>query len=236
MNKKLKGALQEAFKAPPPIDKEHFLKQLNFPKITYVEFLMNQLHYIRKRVWIASLMIVLLGWGIAHWSPIFLSISGVLPYLAMITVTEIYRSASDRMAELEGSCRFNLQQIVMARMSILGGINLFVILVAVIFINKITAYGILLALLYSLVPYLIVCAICMWLLNRTKGAESLYACAIATGSVSIGNILCESMAKFLYSSTNLHAWLAVLACCIILIGFQIKILIKQTEDQQWNLN
>lgn len=236
MNKKLKRSLQEAFKAPPSVDKEQFLRQLNFPKITYVEFLINQLNYIRKRVWIASLLVVLLGWTIASWSPIFLSISGVLPYLAMITVTEIYRSASDKMAELEGSCRFNLQQIVMARLSILGGINFLVILIAVIFINKVTAYGILQTLLYSLVPYLIVCAICMWLLNRTKGTESLYACAIATGSVSIGNILCETMAKFLYTSTNLHAWLTVLACCIVLVSYQIKILVKQTEDQQWNLN
>jgi len=246
MNKKLKRALQAAFEAPSPTGREHFLKQLRYPKITYQEFLFDQLRYIRKRVWIASALIVLLGFRIAFQSPVYqywlpvemkiLSISAALPFLAMITITEIYRSAASSMAELEGSCRFSLPQIVMARMSILGVVNSFVLILLLIFINRVSAYSLLQTISYSMVPYLAVCAICLWLLNRMHGTDGIYACAAAAGLVSGISIVCESAAKVLYSDTYLNVWLMLFVCCFVLIGFQMRILVKQMEEKRWNLS
>ncbi|MGF7146263.1 putative membrane protein YqjE [Anaerotaenia torta] len=246
MNKKLEKALQTAFEAPPPAHKERFLKQLPFPKITYGEFLFRQLPYIRRRVWAASALIILLGWAIAfrfpmfrHWNPDEIkiwSLSAALPFLAMITVTEVYRSAAYRMAELEGSCRFSLPQIVMARMSILGAANSVVLILLLIFANQISVYGLLQTICYLTVPYLIVCAVCLWTLNRMHGQDGVYACAAATGLVSILSIFSESMTGLLYSDAWLKGWLALSVCCLGVIGSQMRKLVKQMEDRQWNLS
>lgn len=137
MNKKLKRALEAGFDAPKPVDKERFLKTLRYPKISYLDFLFRQLFYIRKRVWVLSAMIVLIGWAAAFLSPLPIHwptesekvwiVSAILPFLALLTATEIYRSSLNRMAELEISCRFSLSQIIVARTTLLGGGN-FIIL------------------------------------------------------------------------------------------------------------
>lgn len=246
MNGKLKKALKTGFEAPSPTGKELFLKQLHYPKITYQEFLFEQLRYIRKRIWIASVLIVLLGWMITLRLPVFQywntdgikiwSISATLPFLAMITITEIYRSAAYSMAELEESCRFSLPQIVMARMSILGVVNSIVLILLLIFINRVSAYSLLQTILYVMVPYLVVCTICLGLLNRTHGSDGIYACAAAAGLVSVSSILCEISARILYSDTYINGWLTLFAGCFVLIGFQMHKLVKQLEEKQWNLN
>ena len=246
MNIKLKKRLQAAFEAPLPTGKDHFLKQLRYPKITYQAFLFDQLHYIRKRVWIVSTLIILLSFCISFLSPGYQyslpvdrklwSICAALPFLAMITITEIYRSAAYRMTELEGSCRFCLTQIVMARMCILGVVNSFVLVLLLILIHRVSAYSLLQVIVYSMVPYLLVCAICLWLLKQIHGADGIYACAAATGLVSGLCTIFENAVKVFYSERYLNAWLMLFVCCLVLIGVQIRKLFKQLEEKQWNLN
>ncbi len=246
MNKQFKKALQSAFEAPIPVNKAQFLKNLHYPQIIYRHFLLSQLRYIRKRVWVFSVLTVLLGWIITFQSPMFLywkadeikiwSISSILPFLSMMTVLEIYRSTAYHMAELEGSCRFSLPQIIMARMGILGVANSVVLISLLVFINQVSAYSLLQTISYIMVPYLIVCAICLWILNRTRGQSGIYGCAAAAGLISGSSILCESMAEVFYSDTCLKGWLILLVCCLVLIGVQMRKLIKQMEEKQWNLS
>jgi uncharacterized membrane protein YvlD (DUF360 family) len=245
MNGKLKKELKAVFEAPSPIGKERFLKQLRYPKITYQEFLFNQLHYIRKRVWLASALIVLLGLLTAFHLPIFdwtkngikiWSISSVLPFLALITITEVYRSSAYNMSELEGSCRFSVPQIVMARMSILGTVNSVVLVLLLILINRVSAYSLPQTILYVTVPYLVVCAACLWLLNRMHGSDGIYACAVAACLVSLSSILCEISTGIFYSATYINGWLTLYVVCFVLIGFQMHKLVKQLEEKQWNLS
>ncbi len=242
MNKKLKKELKKAFEAPLPADRDHFLKQLRYPQITYPEFLINQLCYIRKRIWVVSALVIMIAFRLPvpqYWNPDEMkiwSISAVLPFLAMMTITEIYRSTACHMEELEGSCRFSLPQIVMARMSILGAVNSVVMILVLVFINQVSGYSLLQTISYSMVPYLIVCGICLWILNKMRGSDGIYACAASAGSVSVISILCESTARVLYSDTYLNGWLTLFVGCLVLIGFQIRKLVKQLEDKQWSLS
>ena len=160
----------------------------------------------------------------------------MLPFLAMLTITEVYRSSNYRMSELEGSCRFGLPQIVMARMSILGAANSVVLILLLIFINQVAAYSLLQIIFYAMVPYLVVCTICLCLMNRMRGTESIYACAAAAGLVSVTSILFESSAEVLYSEAYLNGWLTLFVGCLVLVGFQMHKLFRQLEEKQWNLN
>ena len=245
MNKKLINGLQEAFEVPPPVDKERFLKNLPYPKSRYRDFFFSQLGYIRKRVWILSAVFVLAGWAVAFLSPGILNwhieagkvwiVSAVLPFLALLTVTEIYRSAFCRMAELEGSCRFSLQQIIMARISILGGGNISVLALLLFFMNRVSPYGLLRILLYLGLPYLITCGTCLLILNQVHGKESIYVCAAAACIVSMINLVLSNMIPLLYTNTHLVSWLFLSAAAILLIGVQTYKLLKRTEGNTWNL-
>jgi hypothetical protein len=237
VNKAFKKALQAAFEVQPPAEKESFLKQLHYPQITYQKFLWNQILYIRKRIWIISVIIVLLGWSITFRFPEFQvwradamkvwSISALLPFLAMITITEIYRSAAFHMEELEKSCRFDLTQIVMARMSILGVLNAVVVILFLTIVSQVSACSLLQIISYTMVPYLLDCTICLCLLKQMQGMEGIYVCAAVTGFVSVINIICGNTAEVIYSAAYLKGWLLLFTFCIVVVGYQIYSLVKQ---------
>ncbi len=245
MNKRFKAALQASFEAPPPTGKEKFFKTLGYPKTTYGSFFASQLFYIRKRVWLLSFLIVIVSCGIVfqaqtfgNWDPEAWkigSISAMLPFLAMLTVTEIYRSAAYRMAELEMSCRFSLQQILAARLTLLGGGNFAVLMLLMYFSSRIADFKLLQAITYLIVPYFIVCGFCLWLLIHLRGQEGVYGCAAAACLVSVANILLSNGAPLLYSYAHLNGWLVLLALSGIFMGVQIRKLLKQGEELTWNL-
>lgn len=244
MNRKLKNALRSAFEAPEPVDKKRFLESLRYPKTTRRDFFLSQLGYIRKRIWALSVLIVLTGWAAAFLSPLSANwhiegekiwiVSALLPFLALLTATEIYRSAFYRMAELEISCRFSLPQIIIARTAILGGGNFLVLAMLLTFISRVSPYGLLQTATYLLAPYLITCGVCLLILNKIRGGESIYGCAVATCFVSMTNVIFSMTMQVLYSNAFLTCWLLVFAAGALLVGLQIRRLLKQTEDRTWN--
>lgn len=245
MNKRLKKALKASFEAPPPMGKEQFIKALRFPKTTYRDFFASQFFFIRKRVWLVSFFIVAISWIIIfraqaaiHWEVEgwkIWSISAAVPFMAMMSVTEIYRSAACHLAELEISCRFNLPQIIVARLIILGGGNFAVLILLLSFLNGTSTYNILQMVVYLMVPYLTVCGICLWILNHAHSQEGVYGCAAATCLVCVISMLFRNTAPALYTNACLKGWLALFTCCCVVIGVQIRKLLKQTEEQTWNL-
>lgn len=245
MNKKLKNALQAAFEAPQPVNKGQFLKMLRYPKITYRNFMYSQFCCIQKRVWVLSAAIALAGWFVTFLSPSLMNwnremdkiwtVSAILPFLALLMVTEIYRSAFYRMAELEMSCRFSLPQIVMARITILGSGNFLILILSFIFVSQVSPYGLLQIVTYLMVPYLLTCCVCLLILNRVRGKESTYCCAAAACFVCIMNIVLGGMTQLLYSNRYLGYWLLLFAAGILVIGIQMRRLLKKMEDRTWNL-
>jgi hypothetical protein len=245
MNKKMKKALRESFEAPPPSDKERFLKTLQRTGSTYLDFLLSQFFFIRKRVWAFSVVIVFIGWAVTFWSPVLIDwneeagkvwiVSAVLPFMALMMSTEIYRSAFCRMSELEMSFRFNLPQIIMSRIAILGGGNFVVLTVLLIFISRVSPLNLLQVITYLMVPYLITCGVCLLILNRVRPRESLYLCAVTACFTCMANIIASSTVQLLYSNSTLCYWLLLFAISSVLTGIQIRNLIKQTEERTWNL-
>jgi hypothetical protein len=245
MNKKIEKALRESFEAPPPVDKERFLKTLGRPGSTYVDFLLNQLTFIRKRVWAFSVIIAFIGWAVTFRSPVFIDwhaeaeklwiISAGLPFLALMMTAEIYRSAFYRMSELEMSFRFNLPQIIMARIAILGGGSFVILTVLLIFISRVSPFSLLQVITYLMVPYLITCGVCLLILNRVRPGEGLYFCAAAACFTCMVNIIASSTVQLFYSSSTLGYWLLLFVLSGVLTGIQLRNLIKQTEERTWNL-
>lgn len=105
MNKKLKKALQNAFEPPKPIHEKEFIKQFPQPTISTLSFVLSQIRYIQKYVWIVSFavfLIALMG-ARAFEKDVLWVISALIPFIALSLVTENARSNTYSMAEFEMS-------------------------------------------------------------------------------------------------------------------------------------
>ncbi|RAV01201.1 hypothetical protein [Paenibacillus sp. YN15] len=244
MNRQWKKVLRDAFEAPEPADKERFLRTLRYPKITFRAFFLSQLGYIRKQVWAFALLTVLLGWFVSfsapaasHWrteAEALWIISAVLPLMALLTTTELFRSAFHRMAEVEMGCRFSLPQIILARAAILGVANFVLLTLLLAFVNHVTPIGLVRTALYLLVPYLMTCGICFWILNRWHGRDSIPACAAAACIISLADAIFSNTVQLLYAETNLIYWAGLFAASILLVTRQLTHVLKQTEERTWS--
>lgn len=237
MNKKLKRGLKNLFTPPPPAGKKAFLKRFPYPRLSFGEFFLHQVGYIRKRVWLVwglcfGTLLLILPTELWRFFPTFWVISALLPFLALLMVTELARSASCRMAELESACRYSLQHILLVRAAVLGSVNLLTLTAAAAFLaRQPEAYGFLRLGLYLLTPYLLSCCGSLFVLNRFPGPESLYACGGVCGGVSLCCVLLSSPTKGVaYSAESLPVWGILLLACILATGIQVVKFIKKTAE------
>ena len=197
----VKKELSEAFSPPKPKEKEKFLNALPYPKLSFSRFVFSQIKYIRKRVWVVSVLIV----AAAVFTVCFMSlknpsyiglpavwiISSLTPFLAMLTASEISRSNIYGMTELETVCRFSLPLLTGARTLILGGVS-FVVIAALTLISGIfTPVGIANSAIYILAPFLLVNGISLAIFSRFKGKEGGFISCGAAAFVSVSGILLQ---------------------------------------------
>lgn len=241
-----KKELQAAFSAPEPKEKDQFIRKLHFPKLSYSDFLFSQLFYIRKRVWAAAALFTFLGMGVSFLSPEGLQytdtlnncwiIAALLPFIMLFSVTEILRSGNFGMAELEAGCRFSLQQVVTARILLLGGMNGALLLTLLLLFKRISVFGFGRMTVYFLLPYLLAGAVCLLLLNRIRGTEGIYACAGAACGVCLFYSSIHLLAESIYITRYFYLWLLLEMLCTGIIITQLNQLIKQSgKEKQWNL-
>ena len=125
MNRRLKRALAASFSPPPPQRKTVFLRTLPQPDLSLGTFLWNQIPYLRKRTWLLSCGVLLPAvWGGSCMNPNVLWITAaLLPFVALLAVTEGTRSAVYGMEELELATRFSLKSVLLARLCLVGSLH-----------------------------------------------------------------------------------------------------------------
>lgn len=194
MKKSMKKELKKAFLPPAPKEKESFLAAISYPKLSYPEFVLSQIGYISKIIWIFSLAVVLSGVAAVNIAPdnklmLIWIISALIPFLAVLTAAEISRSDVFGMSEIESGCRFSLQQLIGARMIILGICNFAVIAITSVVLDLISIFGIAKAALYIFTPYVLTNGISIAVLGRVRGQEGLYLSASAAVGVSLAGVI-----------------------------------------------
>lgn len=237
MNRKMKHVLKSAFHAPQPTGKEAFLNSLPYPKSTTYEFFLSQLGYIRKRFWCLSLLLfagmTLFSTRLKHGSEIICFISTVLPLLTLLTITEIGKSMSFHMGELEDSCRFNLSKITLIRLSIISFFH-FLILLLVLFIFKDhSQYGLLRYALYAVTPFLLSSYLSFWITNHLKAKDTAYICGGVTIFISLSVFMLHSNYAELYSQNYTILWAAAFVVISILLIKELYFLMNE-RIRQWN--
>ena len=230
MNFNLKKELGEAFTPPEPKGRDNFLAAIPYPKLTYPEFVLSQICYIRKRVWLVSVIILLAGIGIVCIIPdsrmvLVWTISALIPLLAVLTAAEISRSDIFGMSEIEAGCRFALPQVIGARMIILGICNFAVIAAATVISGIFSPFGIARSALYILTPYVLVNGISLAIFGRVRGQDGVYLSAAAALAVSLAGVIL--LGKDFYDERSANALMAAVcaAGAILTIVQSKKILV-----------
>lgn len=241
MKDKLINAVKSAFEPPPATKKESFIQGINYPKSTYWDFICCQIGYIRKRVWVLSVLLLGLFVLLASFENdpteflgLIWVISAFAPFLALLFVSELARSTSYNMAEMEMTTRYNLGHILFARMGILGGANLLLLLIILPIAALKAEANIIATGLHLLVPYLLSCAFSLFILNKIDHKDVTYYCGGISCTVSVIYAVLLSTKHFLWSDTFIFAWFLVFIVLLSMAIIQAVKLIKKTGDIQWN--
>lgn len=240
MNKKLKNEIQKVFEAPTPNQQEkmRFLKTLPKPKISMWQFILTQATFLRKSTLLISLLLIipaLLGTYYIDLNTLWV-ISSLLPFLALLAITESTRSSVYGMTEFEMSTRFSLKNVVLARLSILGSLD-FIILCCVIPLCHISSeISLFQTAIYLFAPYLLTINTNLWITRHFQGKESIYTCMSITVLISGLNASLHFIAKFIYQFSYFNWWLLLVVILIAGMINEITRTIKQTEEFKWNLS
>lgn len=238
MNRYLKKKIKKAFEVPIPDGqvKEQFLRTLPQPHIGMWQFILTQTAYLRKWVLLLSVMILLPAlMGVHHINKNNLwNISALIPFLALLAVTENTRSTMYGMYEFEMSSRFSLKSVLLARMSVLGLLDVVIICLLIPLCGVGSNISLLQTGIYIIVPYLFTVNISLWIVRHFNGNEALYGCMSVAVSVSLGNFVIHRIADYIYQFSYIQWWIILL---VLLIGKMVQEIyktIKQTEELAWN--
>lgn len=236
MNRQFKGALVDAFYAPPPTRKAAFLKQHRRRELGRWELIVLQIRYIRWWVWPLSLavsgfilMTVTLSAESTSWY-----IAALSPFLALLVITENGRVQLYQMEELELACRMSRQSIILARMVALGLFHLMLFGLLTPLLAVWSTVGAAQAGVYLLTPYLLTAALGMELTRRIHGREGMLACGAAAVAISVSGPLAVNIRPALYQPENLIWWEATLAAAIIVAVAEFALNVKKMGELQWN--
>lgn len=239
MDKKLKNVLKKNFSPPPSKNKDKFLKNIPFPRQSPAKTLFCQIGFIRKRVWFYFFIILLFSFAITNFNllnhNIIAVISTLLPIFSLVATTEICKSTTYNMAEIELSCKYNLPIITLFRLNILGILGFLLLLAFILILNK-TEFGIIRNFLYLSVPYLLCVNLNLFIITKFKNKDKITAAVTVCLIISIAIIVLSNIYVFIYSLKYLNVWKTAF---IILSAFLIANLInfkKSQEEIQWSLS
>lgn len=242
MKSDMKKMLEEAFAAPQPKRKKEFLKKAGKSQISNLSFLLLQISYIRKRVFIVSAFISALALMSVDYagSDCIWVVSAMMPFVALCAVTENARSATYGMAELEMASRFSLKSIILARLSVIGLLHFTILGVLIFFVGK--SVGVLSGMgavylrtsVYLFVPYLLTSVLGLVATRRFHGKETIYMCMGISVMVSCLNFILKANIPVLYEEKQFLWWCVFLIYLVVKAGSEYKKAIYQTEDLAWN--
>ncbi len=234
MNRYLRQKLQKAFEIPMPDrqEKARFLRTLPRPRISMCQFLLTQIAYFRKWTLVLSVLFLLPALlGARRIDPDTLWIlSSLIPFLGLLAVTEGTRSAAVGMQEFEMSTRFSLKSVMLARLSVLGLLDVLVLCCLIPLCHISSNLTLLQTGLCLLVPYLLTVNISLCLARRFHGREALYGCMSAAALVSMGNWGLHPIADFIYQFSYLPWWIILSVLLMGRMAQEIYRTVKQTEE------
>lgn len=236
MNRKLKKQIAKSFDAPMPERKIQFIHSLPRPHISTKTFICSQIHFIKKSVWLMSILIFLpIAWtaSFASENTVWI-VSAFTPFLALLLIAESTKSAIYGMNELEMSSSFSLKSIVLARLIILGVFNFGIFCVIIPICHVANSISFMQTSVYLFVPYLLTTSISLYLVRRFRNKEIIYGCMAVAVFVSGANMTLRYMVGFLFQANYLVWWIVVALFLLGITAKEFYYTFKKMEGFIWN--
>lgn len=220
---------EDAFPAPAPQRKKEFLEYLEKETVYNADvkrkkiqadntvkisigigtFLISQIAYIRKRVYLVSLLILALAVMAADYTGenSVGAVAAMMPFIALCMVTESARSETYGMAELEMASRFSIKTIMLARFGTIGLVHMALLCVLILVVRHNALISFMSAGIYLLVPYLAASVLECAAVRRFRGKEAISACMAVSAMVSIVNTLLRGLLLDLFGSKQIIVWI-----------------------------
>lgn len=194
------------------------------------QFILSQIGFIRKRTWIFQIIILgLLCLGFYNIGTensvnfrTFSLMSILAPLLLIISVDEISRIYNKSMLEIEFSTKNSLKKILVTRMLILGITDCIALIIMMIFVGHMMNISILRIIIYTLVPFNLVCIGCMELMKYFKGKELNYACVIYSAVLMAIFLLARLSDLGIYAQNFISSWILLYVITIVIFALEIK--------------
>lgn len=236
MNRGLKKQIAKAFDAPAPRDKAQFVRSLPRPHISTKAFIFSQIPFIKKSIWLLSVLIVLPAvWGASFASENTVWIvSAFTPFLALLLITESAKSTLYGMNELEMASRFSLKNIVLARLTILGIFNFAIFCIIIPICHIANSISLVQTGVYLFIPYLLTTSISLYIVRHFRNKEAIYGCMAVAVCVSTANMTLRYVANFLFQTNYLVWWVVIALLLMMFTAKELYQTFKKTEGFLWN--
>lgn len=232
MEQKIREQLKEIYEAPKPAGKRAFFRNMELPPLDIRQILWTQFFYITKWEWIVSAILfvsaIVMECFFSEW--ILVTILAMLPFLAVVSVSESVRSMTWGMSELEMSARVSLKTVVLARMVIVGIAN--VVLAVILALLAGGDFG--KTVLYLFTPYLLTAYGSLILVRTISGKDGIYACAGLGALVSTMMEYSILQYNWIYQSRYTGIWFAAVCFIMYLMVQEGKRNIQKMEELVWN--
>lgn len=161
--------------------------------------------------------------------------AALLPFVALLAVTEGTRSAVYGMEELELATRFSLKSVLLARLCLVGSLHAVLLLCLTLLCRGTGAASFGRTVVYLLVPYLLTAYGGLWLSRRLRGREMVYGAAVLAVLVSGGYLLAVGWMQTLFALWNFPGWLLAAAVLSAALARELA-LTKKGVEEAWNLS
>lgn len=239
-NKELKNLIKNAYDVEPSLDKKAFLKQYQKRELHMFDLVKQQLGssigIINILVGICVLFFywqILLQMETADFFSM-VRISGVMPVVAVTAISGFGRSERFRMDELEMSTRFSLRTVTMARLIVIGVIDMIVIVMELFISKRLLQIKMIQMFLIITVPYLIATSGCLMITRKLHSKNDIALCIVFEACIcficTLTNV--NTPWNILFLGTSLSYIIFAILC--VLLGIEINKLIKG-DNKSWNL-
>lgn len=164
------------------------------------------------------------------------TMAAFLPFLALLSLSDLGASERCGMGELEMSSRFSLRLLKAARLTLVGILTLVSVGVCALVLRSVSGVHLPFALLLAGFPYLITAASCMALLRLWHAKENIYGCAVIAACVSLLSLALENGTLLQVLALCRRTCLALLLAALYLVAREMTKYLKESEELQWSLS
>ena len=210
-------------------------------RTNWKEFVLSQVRFLRMKEAVCQFLLIGIyilvavksqEYGNGTFQETCIALSVFAPILLMIHFCEIAKIYGNGIVEIEAATKHSLHNLIMARLMIYGAIDTIILCVVILVANNTSEIQLLQSVLYTMVPYHIMCFGCMEIMNRTKGRK-IYEGCIAYGIlvVMFFSVLGE-IKPDIYQIRYMFAWLVVLCVTFLLFMHSTKKVLKQLKEME----